>query len=765
MNKVYLKYLFLLCFGLFHLTGCSVKKYIPEGEMLFQGGEVKVIDTAEIENKSGLENELQSLLYPEPNTKFLGLYPGLHYYYKAQTDKSNFITRFLNKKIGEKPAYFSDVKLEDTENLIDNRLENNGFFYSSTTSTIEKDTVKKTVKTNYTVRVSKPYRLKSYQLEVDSLDALGDIPVYREISKSLKETILKEGNRYNLDAFKAERERIDQYLKKKGYYNFNSNFILFQADTNLSENRKYNLYLKLKPGVPEKSKVPYVLNKIEVNPNTTKDTSDQMRNMEIIEGISFKQNEIFFKPKRLNPFILLRPGQFYDPVKSKYSSQRLSSIGTYKFVNIDYEEIESNIMDSVVPDSIHTRYLNATISLSPLTKRSIRAELQAVTKSNDFTGPNLSLTYLNRNIFKGGENFSASGNIGYEKQFGRKTNGSSSLRLGVSMSLTYPRLIFPGNLGRHFKYSIPKTKITTGFDYFRRSNLYNLNSYSGSFGYVWNASNKVIHQFNPIQIDYVKLGQTSAQFDSTLNANPFLKRSFEQQFIAGLTYSYTFNELDKTNKKGEFYLRFNYDMAGNTIDLLGKTREGDSAKSLLGLQYAQYVKGDLDLSYHYSINNSEHTIVGRVFGGIGIPYGNSETLPFVKQYFSGGSYSVRAFQIRGLGPGEYQPDENVDSYFDRSGDIRLEGNLEYRFPLISVLKGAIFADAGNIWNLTDNLEGGKFTSDFYKQFGVGAGIGLRVDVQGFVIRFDFAAPLKRPSTTWDFDYKNPVFNFAIGYPF
>src|SRR5690554_2098413 len=212
MNKVYLKYLFLLCFGLFHLTGCSVKKYIPEGEMLFQGGEVKVIDTAEIENKSGLENELQSLLYPEPNTKFLGLYPGLHYYYKAQTDKSNFITRFLNKKIGEKPAYFSDVKLEDTENLIDNRLENNGFFYSSTTSTIEKDTVKKTVNTNYTVRVSKPYRLKSYQLEVDSLDALGDIPVYREISKSLKETILKEGNRYNLDAFKAERERIDQYL-------------------------------------------------------------------------------------------------------------------------------------------------------------------------------------------------------------------------------------------------------------------------------------------------------------------------------------------------------------------------------------------------------------------------------------------------------------------------------------------------------------------------------------------------------------------------
>jgi outer membrane protein assembly factor BamA len=411
------------------------------------------------------------------------------------------------------------------------------------------------------------------------------------------------------------------------------------------------------------------------------------------------------------------------------------------------------------------RHLNATIHLSPLTKRSIRAELQAVTKSNNFTGPNLGLTYTNRNIFKGGENFSATGNIGYEKQLGNKTNGSSSLQLGTSISMTYPRLIFPGNLDKYFKYSIPKTKVSIGADYFRRTKLYSLNSYSASFGYIWNANRYVTHHLDPIKINYVQLGKSFPVFDSILEANPFLKRSFDQQFIAGLTYSFTYNEFSNKQKKGHFNIKLNFDIAGNTVGLIGKIRDSDSTKTVLGLSYAQYVKVDLDLSYHYNINYSEHTLVGRVFGGIGVPYGNSQTLPYIKQYFSGGSYSVRAFQIRGIGPGVYDPPNDNNLLFDRSGDIRLEGNLEYRFPIISVLKGALFVDAGNIWNLNDNLSGGRFTSDFIHQFGIGTGLGLRVDVQGFVIRFDLAAPLKRPATDWTFDYKNPVFNFAIGYPF
>ena len=742
------------------LYACQVKKYIPEDEFIFRGGKVTVDDTVKIKNKSALEKELQNLLYPKPNTRILGLYPGLHYHFKAQKEKPGFITRFLNKKIGEEPVYFSEVKLEDTENLLENYLQNSGFFLSNITLYIKLDSTSKSVKTNYTIVVGKPYELENYTVVVDSIDILDSLPVYNEIRNSLSETFLKKGSRYNLRAFKAERNRIDQHLKNRGYYNFNSSFILFQADTNLNKNKKYNLYLKLKVGVPQKSKVPYMLDKVEVFPNVENDTSGIQKDTSIVNEVVFIQNEVFFKSKRLRPFILLKPGQLYDPLKSKYTSQRITSIGLYKFVNIQYQEI-----DSIGADSMRIRHLVATITLTPMTKRMIRTELQAVTKSNNFMGPNLGVTYTNRNTFKGGENFSANGNVGFEKQFGNNTSGSSIFQLGLNVSMIFPRLIFPGNLDKQFNYAIPKTKVSFGVDYFMRSKLYTLNSYTTTFGYVWNANSYVTHILDPIKINYLQLGNRSPIFNSILNENPFLQRSFEQQFIAGLNYSFMYNELNNTKKKGRFYIKFNFDIAGNFLSLLAKKENADTTKSFLGLSYAQYVKGDVDLSYHYNIRHSGHILIGRIFGGIGIPYGNSQTLPYVKQYFSGGAYSVRAFQIRGLGPGVYDPVDNTNLFFDRSGDIRLEGNLEYRFPIISVLKGAFFADAGNIWNLTDDLAGGKFTSDFINQFGVGAGFGLRVDVQGFVIRFDLASPLKRPSSVWIFDYKNPVFNFAIGYPF
>ena len=743
------------------LYACSIKKYIPENEMLFRGGKVKVIDTLKIKNKSGLEKELGKLLYPEPNKRFLGIYYGAYFHFKAaKKDKPGFVTRFLNKKLGEKPVYFSAVSVEDTEDLIENRLQNSGFFYSNISSKVKKDSSAKTVKTNYKVVIGKPYVLKNYVLEVDSVEQIDSFPVYQEIRNSFEKTILKKGSRYDLGAFKAERKRIDQHLKNKGYYNFNSSFILFQADTNLNENKQYNLYLKLKIGVPQKSKVPYVLDKVDVYANITKDSSDVKEETVMIDSIAFIQNELFFKPKRLRPFVLLKPGQFYSPIRSKYTSQRISNIGTYKFVNIKYEEI-----DPIGIDSLKLRHLNATVTLSPMTKRSIRAELQGVTKSNNFTGPNLGVTFLNRNIFKGGESFSATGKIGYEKQFGNKTSGSSSLLLGLNVSLLYPRLLFPGKLDKYFRYSIPKSKISLGADYYRRSKLYSLNSYSASFGYTWNANRYVTHHLNPIDINYVQLGNRFPVFDSILESNPFLKRSFEQQFIAGLNYTFIYSEMNNNQKKGQFNIRFNFDIAGNTINLFGKKQGSDSTKTFLNLSYAQYVKFDIDFAYHYDIGHTGNILVGRLFGGVGIPYGNSKTLPFVKQYYSGGSYSVRAFQIRGLGPGVYNPTDNSNMYLDRSGDVRLEANFEYRFPIISVLKGALFADAGNIWNLDNRVAGGKFTSGFMNQIGAGAGFGLRVDVQGFVIRFDLAAPLKRPAATFDFEYKSPVFNFAIGYPF
>ena len=436
-------------------------------------------------------------------------------------------------------------------------------------------------------------------------------------------------------------------------------------------------------------------------------------------------------------------------------------------MNIDYKEIDTLATDSL-------GILDANIYLSPLNKRALRAELQAVTKSNNFAGPNLALTFTNRNLFQGGETLNITGKVGYETQFASGENaGLSSITLGLGADLIFPRLLFPVTISKnYFKYDIPKTKISLEGDYLNRSQLYSITSGSATFGYLWNANKYVTHELNPISIQYTKLGSTTDEFNQILEDNPFLQNSFEQQFIAGLTYSFYYSEM-ASRKTHQFYLNTNLDIAGNTVSLFGQ--EGDNGKDeFLGLEYAQYAKLDIDVRYHFNFGK-EQKIATRFFAGYGLPYGNSEVLPFTKQYFSGGPYSVRAFRTRSLGPGTFplnSEDDREDTFFDQSGNVRLEANIEYRYPIFGVVKGAVFADAGNVWN-TDNdetsLPGGEFSSSFINELGIGVGTGVRVDIQGFVIRLDYAVPIHTPFKTegerYGFEIDNSVLNFAIGYPF
>src|SRR5699024_2269951 len=337
------------------------------------------------------------------------------------------------------------------------------------------------------------------------------------------------------------------------------------------------------------------------------------------DSVAFIQSENFFQPKYLRPFVLLEPGQTYNPEASTYTSRRLSSIGTYKFVDIQY-----TVTDSTT-DSRGRRHLKSVIKLSPLPRHSIQLNLQAVTKSNGFTGPGIGINYMNRNIFKGGESFSIDGDFSYEKQF-YKADGvaSSSISGGLKASLLFHRLLFPGDYHDNFRYAIPKTKVSFGYDFLRRTNLYTLNSFSTTFEYIWDESRFVTHRLSPLKVDYVKLSNTSSQFEQILDNNPFLRQSFEQQFIAGLMYSFSYNGLSATNKRGQLNFQFNFDMAGNTVSLLGK-EQPDGIETFLGLKYAQYVKGDIETSYHYNLGRSRRTtLAGHIFAGLGIPYGNSE---------------------------------------------------------------------------------------------------------------------------------------------
>lgn len=749
---------FVLSVLLIALQSCNVKRFIPEGEQLYTGANIDFEGDTKISGFGSVESDVEDVLRPEPNSKILGSRLGLLVHYKSQREKPGFLNKFLNKRIGEKPVYISDINIEQTEKLIVNRLENRGFIYSSVVSEITENEKKKQGKVNYTVALAEPYLLENYVLDSDTL------AVYDAINATLSETELKKDMRFDLNELQRERERIDLSLKQRGYYNFNENFLIFEADTNQYKNRRFDLFLRLKREVPEKSIIPYQIERVNIYPNYQ--VSDEYSEADVIrlDEKNFYQKEVFFKERRLLPYLLINEGDYFSPENSRNTGRRLTSIGAYKFVNIRYDEI-----DSLATDELGK--LEANIFLTPLDKRSIRAELQAVTKSNNFAGPSLSTTLTNRNLFRGGEILNLTLKGGYEFQIASGSqSGLSSTLIGAEAELIFPRVLSPISISDDwFKYNIPKTVINAGVDYLSRTKLYSLNTVSGRFGYVWNANRFITHEFFPATINYVNLSNTTPEFEQILDDNPFLRNSFNQQFIAGLTYSFTYNGLVDALKTHQIFLNTTLDIAGNTLSLV--TGSGEEPKSFLGLEYAQYAKADLDLRYHLRVGSGQK-LVARIYGGIGLPYGNSEVMPFTKQFFSGGPYSVRAFRIRSLGPGTYVPEgDNVNSFFEQTGNIRLEANMEYRFPIVSFLKGAVFADAGNVWNTKGNnsLSGGEFSNDFLDELGMGAGAGVRIDIQGFVIRFDLAAPIKSPQLPkgerWNFDYKNPILNFAIGYPF
>jgi outer membrane protein assembly factor BamA len=756
---------------LLFLQGCSVKKFIPEDKLLYTGADLELQSDDPIEQKKDLKNQLQALVSPDPNSKILGSRIGLYFYYKGQKENPGFINRFLSKKLGQEPVYLSDVDPFQTEKLLKNRLENRGYFYSRVNHSVNENEEDKLAQIKYTaVLPENPYILENYQMDTDSLE------IYREIENTLSESLLQSGEKFNLALLKAERERIDAALKRQGYYNFSSNFLIFEADTNQYDRKKFDLFLRLKEEVPPAGTKPYIIKDVNVYPNYVIGTDSLERDTTRFNERSYIQDKVFFKPEKLDPFILLDEGELYSPELSGKTSRRLTSLGTYKFVNIQYDEIDSIATDSV-------GYLTTNIYLSPMNKRAIRAELQAVTKSNNFAGPHLAVTYTNRNLFTGGEILNVTAKAGYEWQLSNQNDiGNSSTVLGLETALISPRMLFPfiNIRSNWFDYSIPKTKLGLGVEYLNRKQLFSLFSVTGNFGYVWKANRFITHELNPLSVNYSNLSNTTKTFDDILDENPFLESSFDQQFIAGLTYSFTYNGMIDELETHQFYLNSNLEVAGNLLDLVSN---GATPKKFLGMEFAQFSRIDADFRYHYNFA-PQQTLAARLYGGIGIPYGNSEVMPFSRQFYSGGPYSVRAFQIRGLGPGSYDPGGDGVPYYDRMGNLRLEANVEYRFPVYQFLKGAVFVDAGNVWNTEDNyveldkepteqqtllLEKGVLEKDFISELGIGTGIGLRIDIQNFVIRFDLAAPLHTPwleeGERWDFKISEPVFNFAVGYPF
>ncbi|WP_163400701.1 BamA/TamA family outer membrane protein [Flavobacterium fluviatile] len=764
IKKQYVKYFVLL--SLFFVLGCSNTKYLPEGDLLYTGGSVTIKDSViKRKDRKALENEMEGMLRPKPNKQILGLRPKLWIYNIAGEPKKEKGFRYwLRNKVGEPPVLFSKVDLDYNASILRNFSENRGYFKTrvSADSTVSN----KRVTAEYTVEPKKQYIIKSVTFPDDSLK------MSKIIGRSSKRSLLKAGNPYDLDIIKAERERIDARLKERGYYYFNPDYILAKVDSSKGDH-EVNIRLVIKDDAPVKALTAYKIDKIFVYPNfSLSNDSIVYRKKDITQYKDFTiiDTADTFEPRIFDRTIYFKKGDWYNRKDHNLTLNRFVNLGTFNFVKNEFKVSDS------IPKTLDSYYY-----LTLLPKKFIRVEVLGKTNSASYTGSEINVNWNHRNFFRGAELFTLSVFGGADFQLGGPNKGRNIYKIGAETSLTWPRFISPFNLQGSSEF-VPRTKATLRYEYQKRTQLYALNSFNASFGYLWKENIRKEHHLNVMDITYVSPNHVTAEYLEDIQQDPALARVIEKQLIFGPTYNYTYTNTMQKRRKNTIYFNGELDLAGNITGLVtGANVKEDNQKTIFDVPFSQYVKIKTDFR-HYLKLGKESELASRLIVGAGFAYGNSSMLPASKQFVIGGTNSIRAFRARSLGPGSYVVPETTSTYVpDQSADLKLEFNTEYRATLFSIVKGAVFLDAGNIWllNTDPNRPGAEISKDFMKQLAVGAGVGLRFDVSFFVLRTDLAIPLRNPalpdgqrwviddinfgSGSWRKD--NLILNIAIGYPF
>lgn len=741
--------------------------------MLYTGAEVKIEnDSLSKKSKKALKSELEDNLTPKPNSSFLGLRPKLFFYNIAkEPKKEKGFNYWLKYKIGEKPVLLSDVDREFNKDIIVNYSENKGYFNATATY----DTVSKNKKAQviYTLRPGNQYLINKVKFQNDS------IPVTEEIVKVSDKTLLKEGNPFDLGVIKSERERIDNQLKQKGFYYFHPDNLIIQADSTVTKNHKVELNVKLKENTPDLAKQQFTIDKVIVFPNyNIRDVKDGKYNipMDSDSLAKYAHDDIYvidpeqkFKPKIFDRALYFKKGDLYNRADHNLTLNRLINLGVFKFVKNEF----------VISDSLNHKF-DTYYLLTPRQIQSLRLEALGRTNSANYAGSELNLNWTHRNLFRGAEQFKASVYGAFDVQIGGPKDAKNLFRAGANAQLSIPRIVAPFRFNSSSAF-VPRTNISIGYEFQNRTEYYTLNTFSGSFGYLWKENVRKEHDLKIIDITYVTPANVTPLYDSISAKSQALQRVVQKQLIFGPTYSYTYTNT-MLPKKNTIYYKGTLDLAGNLTGLFsGANVKDGKQKSIFGVPFSQYAKMEHDFRFYHKLGDKS-SFASRFIGGIAYPYGNSDNIPFSKQFFSGGSNSIRAFRARTLGPGSFDPRTIKQGYyFDQSGDIKLELNAEYRANIYKFLNVAFFADAGNIWLVNDDIQrpGAKFSNDFLSEIAVGAGFGLRLDFSILILRLDLAMPFRVPyyekGDRWTFDKinfgnsswrrDNLILNIAIGYPF
>lgn len=766
-----IKPLYIFAIFLLFLFSCNPAKYIPKDKYLLKKNKI------EIDSRGIKKRELEKFIRQQPNRTVLGIKFPMYLYSLSNPEKEKGIHKFLREK-GETPVIWDKYMMEDTKQQMQYYLENKGYYYANVEDTAIIKNNKARVK--YYVEPNKPYRIRKVDFEVR------DSSLQKFIYQDTSNTLLSKGDIFDVELLQQERERINRYLKTKGYYRFSEDFINYVADTTVdSGNNKWvdltiqvDKYLSRDDEPYERVQHSrYKINNIYVYPDYDPKEAIageanylQSSDSTEFEGLNFVySDEPAFNHNLVKQANYIQNDDWYnrDDVNSTYN--HLNSYRLFKLINIRFREV-----DSIAENGI--KYLNAHIYLKKFPSQSYTVEVEGTNSSGNLGGAG-NFLYQHKNLFGGAENFETKLTGAFEiLDPERVTRIDNMIKIGGEINLDIPKFIAPFlERDRFVKKYHPKTSFSAHYNYQERPD-YTRTLANMSFGYKWQSGN-CNHFINPVELNILRLPFRSEEFKRNIE-NTYLRNSYEDHFLSLSSYSLVFNNQDVKKTRDFQFFRMNAEFGGNILTGMNTLiREKDQGEhyELFGIRYAQFFKMDFDFRY-YNILNSDNRLVYRLFAGGGFPYGNSSVLPFVKQYFSGGANSLRAWNVRSLGPGSYSPAMPA-RYPNQTGDLKLEANMEYRFDMFWILEGALFLDMGNIWTIREheNLPGAKFDiGQIHEDIAIGTGFGMRFDLSFSVVRLDIGLKMRDPgfeaNERWlpgnrKISNNTLSWNIAIGYPF
>jgi len=727
------------------ITGCTGMRYISPEDPLYIGHAYSITGQ-QAENRE-LRPIISGLLKPEPNGRLLWMRPALARY--NMLSDSAKVRKFWKNRV-KSPVLLSQASPNQVAAAIRDRIFHQGHFLN----TVAYDTVlvgRRKAKYHYTITPGEPYTIASVKFP----EAASDLT--QQINDSRNETLLTVGETYTLEAVKNERNRIDRDLKENGFIFFSPDFILVKMDS-VTGQHQVRAEVTVKPSTPPESRKPYSIREVFVHDDHLLDgtEADTMR----IEDYYLISRSKSLDFKAIKQGLFLKPGELYSRSNYMHTIRYFNDLPIIRNANIKFLPVGD------------TDQLDVSLFLSQRKRFAYTAEVNTVFRSTNYFGPGVIFSYTDRNANRGAEQLKLNLRGSFEMQI---VDGqvNPAYELGVGVDYTLPRF-FPLFLFNSARKSLPKTMISSGYTLFNRLDLYRLNSIVTNFGYSWSKTDRMSHSLHPLEVSFTKLPEDSKsqEFEDYLQENPGVRRSFDEQLILGTGYEFIYQR--PSGAHNDLFFRGGVDLAGNTLNLIytaaNAPKDSLGRYSLFGVPFSQYIRPRMDLHYSYRINERS-SIATRLSTGVGIPIGNSSTLPYIKQFYVGGTNSLRSFIARSVGPGGEVPPEG---YNDVTGDIRLEGNIEYRFTISGSLKGALFVDAGNIWLFNEDpaRPNGAFKlGTFVDQIAISYGWGLRWDFDFIVARLDFAYTARTPylpeGERWAgaFLFWEPAVNIAIGYPF